>query len=38
MPIGVATYTTTGKLPESYQKFLPDETTITQKLTDYFEK
>jgi hypothetical protein len=37
MPIGVATYTT-GKLPEDYQKFLPNETTITEKLTKYFEK
>ena len=38
MPIGVATYITTAKLPEIYQNFLPDEETITQKLTDYFEK
>ena len=38
MPIGVATYTTTAKLPENYQNFLPDEETITKKLTDYFEK
>jgi hypothetical protein len=38
MPIGIATYTTTAKLPENYQNFLPDEKTITKKLTDYFEK
>jgi len=38
MPIGVATYTTTAKLPENYQNFLPDEETITKKLTEYFEK
>ena len=38
MPIGVATYTTTAKLPEHYQNFLPDEETITKKLTDCFEK
>jgi len=38
MPIGVATYTTTTKLPEIYQNFLPDEETISKKLTDYFEK
>ncbi|MCL2436324.1 MAG: PDDEXK nuclease domain-containing protein [Lentimicrobiaceae bacterium] len=34
MPIGVATYTTTNKLPENYQNFLPDEETIIKKLTD----
>ena len=38
MPIGVATYTTTAKLPENYQKLLPDVKTITKKLKDYFEK
>jgi hypothetical protein len=38
MPIGVATYTTTAKLPESYQNFLPNEETIIKKITDYFEK
>ncbi|MCL1867671.1 MAG: PDDEXK nuclease domain-containing protein [Paludibacter sp.] len=38
MPIGVATYTTTANLPENYQNFLPDEKTITEKLTDYFKK
>jgi predicted nuclease of restriction endonuclease-like (RecB) superfamily len=38
MPIGVATYTTTAKLPENYQNFLPNEETITKNLTDYFEK
>ena len=38
MPIGVATYATTAKLPENYQNFLPDEETIIKKLTDYFEK
>ena len=34
MPIGVATYNTTAKLPESYQNFLPDEETIIKKLSD----
>ena len=38
MPIGVATYTTTAKLPDNYQKYLPSEETITKKLADYFEK
>ena len=38
MPIGVATYTTTAKLPENYQNFLPNEETITKKLMDFFEK
>jgi predicted nuclease of restriction endonuclease-like (RecB) superfamily len=38
MPIGVATYTTTAKLPENYQNFLPDKKTITKKLTGIFEK
>jgi predicted nuclease of restriction endonuclease-like (RecB) superfamily len=38
MPIGVATYTTTAKLPENYQKLLPDSETIIAKLQNYFEK
>jgi predicted nuclease of restriction endonuclease-like (RecB) superfamily len=37
MPIGVATYTTTSKLPENYQKFLPDGETIAKKLEDHFK-
>lgn len=36
MPIGVATYTTSTKLPENYQKLLPDSETIIRKLEDYF--
>ena len=36
MPIGVATYTTTAKLPENYQHFLPDGETIVKKLENYF--
>jgi predicted nuclease of restriction endonuclease-like (RecB) superfamily len=36
MPIGVATYTTTAKLPENYQNLLPDGETIIKKLEDYF--
>jgi hypothetical protein len=36
MPIGVATYTTTSNLPESYRQLLPDGATIAQKLDDYF--
>jgi len=38
MPIGVATYTTTAKLPENYQNLLPDSETIIEKLEKYFEK
>ena len=37
MPIGVATYTTTSKLPENYQNFLPDSETIIKKLEACFE-
>ena len=36
MPIGVATYTTSAKLPENYQNLLPDGETISRKLDDYF--
>ena len=36
MPIGVTTYTTTTKLPKNYQKFLPDENTISKKLENFF--
>jgi len=35
-PIGVATYNTTSLLPKSYQKLLPDEKTISEKLNKYF--
>ena len=38
MPIGVATYTTSAKLPANYQNFLPDSKTIIQKLDDCFGK
>jgi predicted nuclease of restriction endonuclease-like (RecB) superfamily len=38
MPIGVATYKTTAKLPKNYQKFLPDSDTIIKKMEDYFGK
>ena len=37
LPIGVASYTTTPKLPENYQHFLPDGETITQKMRDFFQ-
>jgi predicted nuclease of restriction endonuclease-like (RecB) superfamily len=36
MPIGVATYTTTSNLPESYRQLLPDGATIAQKLDNCF--
>jgi len=38
MPIGVATYTTTAKLPEHYQNLLPDSETIIKRLENCFEK
>ncbi|HEV7351183.1 PDDEXK nuclease domain-containing protein [Telluribacter sp.] len=36
MPIGVATYTTTAKLPRQYQDLLPDKQEITDKINEYF--
>jgi predicted nuclease of restriction endonuclease-like (RecB) superfamily len=36
MPIGVATYTTSPKLPADYQKLLPDSKSITEKINQYF--
>lgn len=36
-PIGVATYNTSTLLPKDYQKLLPDEKTITEKLNKYFQ-
>lgn len=37
-PIGVATYTTTAKLPADYQRHLPNKKTITEKIDKYFSK
>lgn len=36
-PIGVATYNTSTLLPKDYQKLLPDEKTISEKLNKYFQ-
>jgi len=36
MPIGVATYTTSEKLPIQYQNLLPSSAEITLKLNQYF--
>jgi predicted nuclease of restriction endonuclease-like (RecB) superfamily len=36
MPIGVATYTTTSKLPENYQKLLPESSEIAEKINAFF--
>jgi hypothetical protein len=36
MPIGVATYTTTPKLPKQYQDLLPDKQEITDRVNKYF--
>lgn len=38
MPIGVATYTTSPRLPLDYQRLLPDSKTITEKIDSYFFK
>lgn len=38
MPIGVATYTTTAKLPANYQKLLPDSKAIAEKIEKYFDE
>jgi predicted nuclease of restriction endonuclease-like (RecB) superfamily len=35
MPIGVATYTTTNKLPKNYKELLPSEEEITLKIDNY---
>jgi predicted nuclease of restriction endonuclease-like (RecB) superfamily len=35
MPIGVATYTTTSKLPKNYKELLPSEEEITIKIDNY---
>jgi len=37
MPIGVASYTTTPKLPKDYKKFLPDNKAISEKIDRFFE-
>lgn len=36
MPIGVATYTTTGKLPSQYKELLPGRDEIASKIEEYF--
>lgn len=36
MPIGVATYTTTSRLPADYRKMLPSGKIIEEKLNQYF--
>ena len=33
LPIGVATYALSSKLPEAYREFLPDTEMIAEKLT-----
>lgn len=35
LPIGVASYNTTSKLPEAYKTLLPSAETISQKLLDF---
>ena len=36
MPIGVATYTTTAKLPSQYKELLPGREEIASKIEEYF--
>ena len=36
MPIGVATYNTSAKLPKQYQELLPDREEIAKKINEYF--
>jgi predicted nuclease of restriction endonuclease-like (RecB) superfamily len=36
MPIGVATYTTTPRLPENYKNLLPAASEISDKINQYF--
>jgi predicted nuclease of restriction endonuclease-like (RecB) superfamily len=36
MPIGVATYTTTAKLPKDYKRLLPDAKAISKKIDQLF--
>ena len=38
MPIGVATYTTSKKLPKGYQDLLPDSDEFNEKINLYFGK
>ena len=37
-PIGVATYSTSAKLPPNYKKFLPSKSEIEKRLSDFFTK
>lgn len=37
MPIGVATYTTTAKLPKEYKELLPSSDEISTKIKQYFD-
>ncbi|MHC1737931.1 MAG: YhcG family protein [Ignavibacteriaceae bacterium] len=37
MPIGVATYRTSDKLPKDFQKYLPSSKEISEKINKYFE-
>jgi predicted nuclease of restriction endonuclease-like (RecB) superfamily len=36
MPIGVATYKTSSKLPTQYRELLPNQEAISQKINEYF--
>ncbi|MCE1187578.1 MAG: PDDEXK nuclease domain-containing protein [Ignavibacteria bacterium] len=36
MPIGVATYNTSAKLPDAYKELLPGREEITEKLNEFF--
>ncbi|MBI5218018.1 MAG: hypothetical protein HY958_03715 [Bacteroidia bacterium] len=36
--LGVATYSTSAKLPANYKKFLPSKSDIEKRLSDFFNK
>jgi len=36
LPIGVATYNTSGTLPAAYKDFLPSAQVISAKINDFF--
>ncbi len=38
LPIGVATYNTSGNLPDAYKMLLPTAESISQKLLDFLNK
>jgi hypothetical protein len=37
LPIGVATYNTSGNLPPAYKELLPSAQLISSKINDFFD-